>query len=163
MSLLLDLRITRLSYSLVCGKNCPQKCACGWVFLFLFLLVALCSSQTTRKPIMGTSLSTEVSPQVAAAVKQTISSHPIVIYSKSYCPYCIRVKNLFQSINQNFHCIELDERSDGSEIQSALYQMTNQSTVPSVFIHGQHIGGCDDTTALHRQNKLMPMILKQSQ
>lgn len=32
---------------------------------------------------------------------------------------------------------------DGSEIQSALAEWTKQTTVPNVFIGGQHIGGSD--------------------
>lgn len=32
---------------------------------------------------------------------------------------------------------------DGGEIQSALSEWTGQNTVPSVFIKGKHIGGCD--------------------
>jgi glutaredoxin 3 len=32
---------------------------------------------------------------------------------------------------------------DGGEIQSALSEWTGQTTVPNVFIKGNHIGGCD--------------------
>lgn len=32
---------------------------------------------------------------------------------------------------------------DGSEIQSALAELTGLRTVPNVFISGKHIGGCD--------------------
>lgn len=35
---------------------------------------------------------------------------------------------------------------DGGEIQSALSEWTGQKTVPSVFIKGKHIGGCDSKT-----------------
>lgn len=43
--------------------------------------------------------------------------------------------------------IELDEREDGGAIQQALAEQTGQRTVPSVFLNGEHIGGCDDTLA----------------
>jgi len=36
--------------------------------------------------------------------------------------------------------------------------MTRQSTVPNIFIHKKHIGGCDDVHSLHSQDKLLPMI-----
>lgn len=32
---------------------------------------------------------------------------------------------------------------DGGDIQSALKELTGQSTVPNVFIGGKHIGGSD--------------------
>ena len=36
---------------------------------------------------------------------------------------------------------------DGSDIQEALKQMTGQSTVPSIFIGQDHIGGNSDLQA----------------
>lgn len=35
------------------------------------------------------------------------------------------------------------QQGDGDDIQAALAQWTGQRTVPSVFIGGKHIGGCD--------------------
>ncbi|KAJ7955870.1 Glutaredoxin family protein [Quillaja saponaria] len=46
----------------------------------------------------------------AAFVKNTISSHKIVIFSKSYCPYCRRAKAVFKELNQVPHIVEIDER-----------------------------------------------------
>ncbi len=41
--------------------------------------------------------------------------------------------------------LELDQIDLGKEIQSSLERLTNQRTVPNVFVNGQHIGGNDDT------------------
>ncbi|PIA36986.1 hypothetical protein AQUCO_03100021v1 [Aquilegia coerulea] len=46
----------------------------------------------------------------SAFVKKTVSSNKIVIFSKSYCPYCKRAKAVFKELNQSPHIIELDER-----------------------------------------------------
>ncbi|KAL6509000.1 hypothetical protein OROGR_023107 [Orobanche gracilis] len=46
----------------------------------------------------------------AAFVKKTISSHHIVIFSKSYCPYCRRAKAVFKELKQDPYVVELDER-----------------------------------------------------
>lgn len=54
--------------------------------------------------------------------------------------------------------VELDELADEAEVQAALQRLTRQSTVPNVFIGGKHIGGCDDTMALHRSGKLLPLL-----
>ena len=48
--------------------------------------------------------------------------------------------------------------ADGADMQSALAQLTNQRTVPNVFIGGKHVGGNDVTQGLHRDGKLMPML-----
>ncbi|KAL0331948.1 UNVERIFIED_CONTAM: Glutaredoxin [Sesamum calycinum] len=78
--------------------------------------------------------------------------------SKTYCPFCVTVKELLTKLGASFKAIELDKEGDGSEIQSALAEWTGQRTVPNVFIGGKHIGGCDATTALHNQGKLVPLL-----
>ncbi|KAK7686772.1 hypothetical protein QCA50_009843, partial [Cerrena zonata] len=62
------------------------------------------------------------------------------------------------SLTKDAYIIELDEESDGDEIQQALYELTNQRTVPNVFIAGEHIGGNSDLQALNSQDKLEAKI-----
>ena len=78
----------------------------------------------------------------------------VVVFSKSYCPYCKKVKDLFKKENISPTYIELDLISDGDEIQNDLKKFSGQSTVPNVFINDKHIGGCDDTFAAHAAGKL---------
>lgn len=93
-----------------------------------------------------------------AKSKELVSSNPVVVFSKSYCPFCVDVKKLLTEIGCSFKAIELDKESDGSEVQAALYEWTKQRTVPNVFIGGKHIGGCDSTIALHQGGKLVPLL-----
>ncbi|GAY46800.1 glutaredoxin-C6 [Citrus sinensis] len=90
--------------------------------------------------------------------QETVSSNSVVVFSKTFCPFCVSVKELFQQLGVTFKAIELNKESDGSDIQSALAEWTGQKTVPNVFIGGKHIGGCDSTTALHREGKLVPLL-----
>ncbi|KAF8037575.1 hypothetical protein BT93_B0456 [Corymbia citriodora subsp. variegata] len=90
--------------------------------------------------------------------KELVSANPVVVFSKSFCPYCVSVKKLLSQLGVNFKAIELDQETDGSEIQSALAEWTGQKTVPNVFIGGDHIGGCDTTSAMHNQGKLVPLL-----
>ncbi|XP_020102741.1 glutaredoxin-C8 isoform X1 [Ananas comosus] len=76
-------------------------------------------------------------------VKNTIKSHDIVIFSKSYCPYCRRAKGVFKELKKEAYVVELDQREDGSDIQDALSEMVGRRTVPQVFILGEHLGGSD--------------------
>uniref|UniRef100_A0A7C9DCQ9 Glutathione-disulfide reductase n=1 Tax=Opuntia streptacantha TaxID=393608 RepID=A0A7C9DCQ9_OPUST len=90
--------------------------------------------------------------------KQLVSTNPVVVFSKTLCPFCIDVKKLLSDLGVSFKAIELDTESDGSEVQAALAEWTGQKTVPNVFVGGKHIGGCDATTAMHRGGKLMPLL-----
>jgi len=93
-----------------------------------------------------------------AEVESTAHSAPVVIFSKTYCPYCSRVKDLFKTLNANTKVIELDTVANGAEIQQNLKEITGQSTVPNVWVGGKFIGGCDDTTRLHKAGNLVPAL-----
>uniref|UniRef100_A0A251V9Y1 Putative thioredoxin-like fold protein n=1 Tax=Helianthus annuus TaxID=4232 RepID=A0A251V9Y1_HELAN len=45
---------------------------------------------------------------------------PLTKRSKTWCGYCKSVKKLFSELNVSYKVIELDEESDGGEIQSTL-------------------------------------------
>ncbi|XP_073132064.1 glutaredoxin-C4 [Henckelia pumila] len=94
----------------------------------------------------------------AAFVKKTISSHSIVIFSKSYCPYCKRAKAVFKELKQEPYVVELDEREDGANVQDALSQIVGRRTVPQVFINGKHIGGSDDTVEAYENGELGKLL-----
>jgi glutaredoxin len=97
--------------------------------------------------------------EALAKVNDLIKAHKVVVFSKSYCPYCDRVKDLLKQLSVQFYALELDNiGQEGALLQAALKTKSGQSTVPNVFINGNHIGGCDDTFRLHRNSKLVPML-----
>ncbi|KAJ2065515.1 Glutaredoxin [Coemansia sp. S146] len=83
--------------------------------------------------------------KVSKLVSGLISQNPVMVFSKSYCPYCTRAKNELTKKKIVFKAIELDNTKDGGDIQAYLQQLTTQRTVPNIFANGHHIGGCDDT------------------
>ncbi|KAJ6676655.1 GLUTAREDOXIN-C1 [Salix viminalis] len=86
---------------------------------------------------------------VLKKAKEIASSSPVVVF---------RVKNLLTQVGATYKVIELDELSDGSQIQSALTHWTGLGTVPNVFIGGKHIGGCDTVVGKHQRNELLPLL-----
>ncbi|KAG2659873.1 glutaredoxin-like [Panicum virgatum] len=93
-----------------------------------------------------------------AKAKEIVASTPVVVISKTYCPFCTRVKQLLAQLGANYKAVELDVESDGSDLQSALAEWTGQRTVPNVFVKGERIGGCDATMAMHNGGKLVPLL-----
>eukprot|EP00007_Cunea_sp_BSH-02190019_P008853 CAMPEP_0174236868 /NCGR_PEP_ID=MMETSP0417-20130205/6249_1 /TAXON_ID=242541 /ORGANISM="Mayorella sp, Strain BSH-02190019" /LENGTH=105 /DNA_ID=CAMNT_0015315565 /DNA_START=26 /DNA_END=343 /DNA_ORIENTATION=+ len=91
-------------------------------------------------------------------VKDSVAQNPLVVFSKSYCPYCVRVKSLFNELGAKATVYELDQRGDGAELQDALGEITGGRSVPRVFIGGNFIGGCDDTMAVHRSGGLVDKL-----
>ncbi|TVU29204.1 hypothetical protein EJB05_20762 [Eragrostis curvula] len=90
--------------------------------------------------------------------KEMVASSPVVVFSKTHCPYSARVKQLLAQLGASYKVVELDVESDGSELQSALLEWTGQRTVPNVFVKGKRIGGCDDTMAVHNAGNLVPLL-----
>lgn len=94
-------------------------------------------------------------------VEKTIKEGPIVMISKSYCPYCKKAAQILGKYNTDIIKKEIDKDfndKDMEAIQSYCKQKTGGSSVPRVFIDGKFIGGCDDTEALDKQDKLKPLI-----
>ncbi|MES1916305.1 MAG: hypothetical protein MHM6MM_008137 [Cercozoa sp. M6MM] len=99
-----------------------------------------------------------VTPQVMERVKQLISANKVFVFSKSYCPFCVRVKNVLQAEGIEFVAVELDNESEGSQMQAAAAQLSGCRTVPQVFINGKFVGDCSKTTALARSGDLQSLV-----
>ncbi|KAG0251376.1 hypothetical protein BG011_007643 [Mortierella polycephala] len=105
-------------------------------------------------------MSTQIASTVRSLIRTSIAANPVMIFSKSFCPYCLRVKDLFDDISVPYKAIELDEHEYGSEIQQHLKKISGQSTVPNVYIKGTHVGGSDTTHAAHESGKLKELLNK---
>lgn len=91
--------------------------------------------------------------------KAEIEKNKVVIFSKSYCPYCTKTKDLFSGLKVDGTVIfELDNMDNGADIQAALLDMTGQRTVPNVFIKGKHVGGNDDVQGANKSGKLKELL-----
>ncbi|CAH0725730.1 unnamed protein product, partial [Brenthis ino] len=99
------------------------------------------------------------SAEVQQFIKEAISQEKVVVFSKSYCPYCKLAKDVFEKVKQPIKVYELDERNDGAAIQDNLAEITGFRTVPQVFINGNCIGGGSDIKNLYESGKLQPMLI----
>uniref|UniRef100_A0A4W3JXB5 Thioredoxin reductase 3 n=1 Tax=Callorhinchus milii TaxID=7868 RepID=A0A4W3JXB5_CALMI len=72
--------------------------------------------------------------------------------------FFFQVKELFGSLEVNFHAVELDVLEDGAVMQAMLLELTGQNTVPNVFINKKHLGGCDKTLQAHEDGLLKRLL-----
>ncbi len=80
----------------------------------------------------------------------------VEIYTKATCPYCIRAKRLLDTKGVPYREIAVDHgRAARDEM---IRRADGRTTVPQIFIDGQHIGGCDDLFALEVDGKLTDML-----
>lgn len=60
-------------------------------------------------------------------VDSILNKYKVAVFSKTYCPYCTKAKDALSSFKLNpdvYHVVELDERSDGQDIQDYLHSIT---------------------------------------
>jgi len=80
----------------------------------------------------------------------------IEIYSGNHCGYCHRGK-LRQ---RGYEFSEYDVQADPARREGMNRRVNGGArTIPQIFIHGRHVGGCDELCALDRQNKLSEWVV----
>lgn len=81
---------------------------------------------------------------------------PVVIYTKSSCPYCHAAKDLLRQKGAAFEEISVD--GDRAAQTAMAGKAGGRSTVPQIFIGPQHVGGCDDIYALDSEGRLDALL-----
>ena len=77
---------------------------------------------------------------------------PLVIYTKSACPFCHAAKALLDRKGAPFEEISVDGDRVGQMAMAA--RAGGRSTVPQIFIGETHVGGCDDLYDLEAAGEL---------
>jgi glutaredoxin 3 len=81
----------------------------------------------------------------------------VTIYTRPYCPYCIRAVSLLEQKGVDF--TEIDAGFDPDIRREMMQKSGGCSTFPQIFVGERHIGGCDDMMALEREGKLDPLLV----
>uniref|UniRef100_A0A6U4LD94 Glutaredoxin domain-containing protein n=1 Tax=Phaeomonas parva TaxID=124430 RepID=A0A6U4LD94_9STRA len=108
----------------------------------------------------GRSHSDSATVSDAAAV---IADTPVVVFSKSYCPYCRQAKATLESLGVHYAVVELDQVEGGRQMQREVAGIVGRSSVPAVFVGGNYVGGANDgglggVVPLARAGKLQGML-----
>ena len=80
----------------------------------------------------------------------------VEIYTKFFCPYCARAKRLLDEKGVQYEEFEIS--AGGDKREEMIQRAGGRTTVPQIFIEGQHIGGSDDLAALERGGKLDALL-----
>ena len=94
------------------------------------------------------------------AVRELVHEKAVVIFSKSSCCISHSMKQLICGYGANPTVYELDEMSNGQEIEKALKKMGCKPSVPAVFIGERLIGGANEVLSLQVQGTLVPLLME---
>jgi glutaredoxin 3 len=79
----------------------------------------------------------------------------VVVYTTTYCPYCVRATALLQRKGAAFS--EVDVTGD-DDMRHWLRKASGRGTVPQIFINDRPIGGFDDLAALEMSGALNDLL-----
>ena len=79
----------------------------------------------------------------------------VEIYTTPFCGYCARAKGLLEQKGAAYD--EMDVMEDSAK-RAEMRERSKRSTVPQIFINGQHIGGSDELAALDQAGKLDSLL-----
>lgn len=79
----------------------------------------------------------------------------VTIYTKAFCPYCVRAVQLLNKKGVKF--TEIDAGSNAAK-KEEMMQRSGRRTFPQIFIGQTHVGGCDDLHDLDAKGGLDPLL-----
>ena len=79
----------------------------------------------------------------------------IEMYTTPFCGYCARAKSLLEKKGAAYE--EVDVMMDDKK-RTEMRERAKRTTVPQIFINGQHIGGSDELAALEQAGKLDALL-----
>lgn len=78
----------------------------------------------------------------------------VTIYTKNYCPYCVKAKLLLSSLKIPFTEVDI---SNSPEKIEELSRKSGFRTVPQIFVGEKCLGGASDIAKLNDEGKLVAL------
>ena len=78
-------------------------------------------------------------------------SREIIIYTTRFCPFCVRAKQLLDQLGYEYTDIAVD---GNPALRHEMAEKAGRSSVPQIWIDGEHIGGCNELFIAYRNGLL---------
>jgi glutaredoxin 3 len=76
----------------------------------------------------------------------------VEMYSKFFCPFCVRAQALLE--RKGMTVIVIPAANDKAKRTEMNQRSKGRNTFPQIFINDHHVGGSDELAALERAGKL---------
>ena|SRR3990167_1183123 len=86
-----------------------------------------------------------------------LQTNGVTIFSKTTCPYCDEVKNLFDSLDVKYKAIEVNQGWTDAQIMQ-LKQETGHNSFPNVWVGNTSLKGCSDVKKLLDNDSLFKIL-----
>ncbi|XP_054801514.1 monothiol glutaredoxin-S1-like [Prosopis cineraria] len=92
-------------------------------------------------------------------ITSMVAEKPVVIFSKTSCCLSYSIKSLISGFGAHATVYEIDQISNGMQIERELIELGCQPSVPAVFIGQKFIGGANHIMSLHVRNELVTLLM----
>ena len=98
-------------------------------------------------------------PEAASMIEKIVAEHPVVMFVLEWCEFSWSVRKLFAAAGLHYHAVELDAAAMqkdnlGGDLRAALGVRAGATTIPQIFIGGEHIGGATETFAAFKEGTM---------
>ena len=76
----------------------------------------------------------------------------VELYTTPFCPYCVRARVLLE--RKGVAYTDIDIIGESARRAEMVRRAGGRTSVPQIFIGGEHIGGSDELLALDRDDEL---------
>ena len=116
---------------------------------------------TVAAPRPGTPA--ELDPAAEQFVNEIIAREPVVLFALEWCEFCWSARKLFGKLGIDYRSVDLDsvayqDNDRGGKIRVALAHRLGISTIPQVFVGGEHVGGCTELFDAVRDGRLQERL-----
>ncbi|CAD8187456.1 unnamed protein product [Paramecium octaurelia] len=101
---------------------------------------------------MGANSSNTMKPEEIKTEKK------VVVYGSDNCPYCFKVKKIFEELKVQIDYRNIDENKEYDEQKQKLMNFLKYDTIPLVFINNKFIGGCSNVKELEAKGELLNQV-----
>ncbi|XP_063783843.1 thioredoxin reductase 1, cytoplasmic [Pseudophryne corroboree] len=91
-------------------------------------------------------------------IQDFISSSDVVIFSKTTCGNCSKVKDLFDELNIQYLAVEINKMDNGQELEEELYEYTMETALPNVFVKEKLIGDYTEVIQLSKDGLFQKLL-----
>lgn len=126
--------------------HCPPfDCVLFFIFCGCFtVLKKIKERERTTRCVGIVGMSNEPIEMAPVEAGGVIDKEGLVIYVAPRCPFCMRVKGLFESFNVEPKLIDTTDPANVDAYKAAV-EKHQHFTVPMVLFNGELVGGCDST------------------
>jgi monothiol glutaredoxin len=95
-----------------------------------------------------------------AAIRQTISEHPVVLYMKGtadapQCGFSSMVVRILDHLGVEYHDINVLADDD---VRQGVKDFANWPTIPQLYVSGEFVGGCDIVREMFQSGELKQLF-----